>query len=607
MQMPSITDPIDPKRASKNLKSCLNTSSVIKAGFLFFGTLGVYYLTRTKNIFSYFGLGAKNSKDVGSREIMEVKSIENALSVERKLETIGQTNSPPINRIEQMYKNEGETVEFEEIKVKNLLKIENEKKIGGQRRSISISNPIPNQNAIVGKPFELMIDGNNIFSSSNTISLEATNIPAWLTSSIDPELVRSYDIFSARAVTVSGDYAYVTDEGSQLQIIDISNPLNPIFKSSYNTYTSAYGVFVSENYAYVTVAMHRYASMLEIVDVSDPSNPTFKGSYDTSGFTHGVVVSSSYAYVADGTSGLQIINITDSANPTFKGSYNTPDHAFEVAVSGNYAYVADFSNLLIIDISNPANPTFKSSYDTPGQAFGVALFGDYAYVADGTSGLQIIDINNPANPIFKGSYDTPGNALKVALSGVYAYVADEDSGLQIIDISDLTNPISKGSCDTPDKAYGIAVSGNYAYVADDASGLQIIDLNLDKLTLSGTPSSVGTYGVDIEACNEMMECVTDSFEIVAKNSLDAEMDLSTILAIIIPSVGACIICTVSLSLLIIVGGIVIVKRRRKEVLKDKKSVDKNECKEEKELQKMDIEENKKVGSSLPNEQKTLEI
>jgi hypothetical protein len=77
MQTSVITDPIDPKRISKDFfANRLTMRSAIKAGVVFFTTLGSYYLAKTTGIFSYFGWGEKNSnlKDVDSREIMEVKS-----------------------------------------------------------------------------------------------------------------------------------------------------------------------------------------------------------------------------------------------------------------------------------------------------------------------------------------------------------------------------------------------------------------------------------------------------------------------------------------------------------------------------------------------------
>jgi hypothetical protein len=496
------------------------------------------------------------------------------LSVRTNLET-AQVSNPSVNLIVQTYKDGDKTVAFEEIKVeefKNLRKVEEENeglRRTFSRRSISIQNPIPDQNATVGELFKLTIEGSNVFSSTSSLSLEAKNISTWLTSYCNPVFEGSYDKLGSSSfrIAVSGNYTYVAMGLQGLQIIDISNPSNPTFKGSYDTPDYAREVAVSGNYAYVADN-----SALQIIDIADPSNPIFKGSYNTPGRSEGVALSGNYAYVAAYSAGLQIIDITDPSNPTLKGSYyDTPAPAFEVALFGNYAYVTNYayltsydSNLEIIDINDPSNPTFKGSYNTPDWANGVAFSGNSAYAAAGDSGLQIIDISNTSNPIFKDSYDTPGYAYGVAVSSNYAYVAA--GRLHIIDISDPSNPTFKGSYDTPGMAQEVALSGNYAYVADvgfrrDISSLQIIALNPDKLTLSGTPSSIGTYGVDIKACNEIMECVTDSFDIIVKEHLST--DLSTTLVIIGSTVGACIVCIVSFCFpLIIGGGVVVLKRYR---------------------------------------------
>ena len=298
-----------------------------------------------------------------------------------------------------------------------------------------------------------------------------------------PTLVGNYDTSGlAYGVQVVGNYAYVADGGSGLQIIDISNPTTPTLKGNYDTSGSAVGVQVVGNYAYVA----DYYSGLQIIDISNPTTPTLKGNYDTSGYAWGVQVVGNYAYVAAGGSGLQIIDISNPTTPTLKGNYGTY-YAQGVQVVGNYAYVADYtSGLQIIDISNPTTPILKGNYDTSGYAEGVQVVGNYAYVTDRDSGLQIIDISNPTTPTHKGNYDTSGSAYGVQVVGDYAYVADGDSGLQIIDISNPTNPTLKGNYDTSGSALNVQIIGNYAYVADDASGLQIIDVS-EFLNYTTTP------------------------------------------------------------------------------------------------------------------------
>jgi hypothetical protein len=420
-----ITTPIELKHISNTLTNNLTMSSVVKAGLVFLGTIGGYYLIKTTRIFSYFESKRKNSKDVVSRKLMKTKNTKKSLSIKRNLKTTKQVNNPSKNWFVQMAKNDHKIAEFEEINVEEFKDLSKEKKENEIKlRSISIKNPIPNQNVVFGKLFNLTIDGINVFSSNSSLFLEATYTPTWLISSNpNPTFKSSYDTpDSALEVAISSNYAYVgaCDDNSSLQIIDISDPANPTFKSSYNT-SFVQGIAISLNYAYVAVY---YDAGLQIIDISDPSNPTFKGSYNALSYPQNIVVFENYAYIADYDSGLQIIDISNPENPTFKGSYDTPGLAYDVAVFENYAYIADnWSGLQIIDISDPSNPTFKCSYNTPGAALAVTLYGNYAYVADGKSGLQIIDISDPSNPTFKGSYYM-SHTSKAALSENYAYVVD---------------------------------------------------------------------------------------------------------------------------------------------------------------------------------------
>jgi len=294
----------------------------------------------------------------------------------------------------------------------------------------------------------------------------------------------------ARGATISGNYAYVADGYSGLQVIDISNPTLPVIAGSVNTLGYAYGVTISGNYAYVVDRN----SGLQVIDISDPTLPVIAGSVATpGGYAYGVTISGNYAYVADGDSGLQVIDISNPALPVIAGSVGTPGNAYGVTINGNYAYVAGYhSGLHVIDISSPTLPVIAGSVVTPGNASGVTISGNYAYVADYNSGLQVIDISNPTLPVIAGSVNTPDFAYGVTVSGNYAYVAVDNSGLQVIDISSPTLPVIAGSVNTPGYAYSVTISGNYAYVADRNSGLQVIDIS--DPTLPVIAGSVNTPG-----------------------------------------------------------------------------------------------------------------
>jgi hypothetical protein len=565
-KMPIINDPVDLTNISKTSLGKLTPSSVIKTGVVFFTTFALYYVAKTTNILSRFGWKAKdlNSKKVENGEITKIKNKVNSLILRRELKTKNQNSIPSIDRIIQVNKDNEKIVKFEEIEIRDLSEVKEKNR--EMRRSIIVQNPIPNQKITVGQSFNLVIYGTSVFSSSNSMFLNATNIPPWLISlNLKPTFKGSYDVQNACGIAVSGNYAYLANFDSGLQIIDISNPSNPTFKGSYYTPYLIYGVAVSENYAY----MVDVTSGLQIIDVTDPVNPTSKGSYYMPNSPCEISIFGNYAYVGILSSGLQILDVSDPANPTFKGSYSKSISAVGLAVFKDYAYVADSnSGLQVIDVSDPSNPTFKGSYHTSGKTEGVVVSGNYAYIVNSDPGLQIINITDPSNPTLKGSYDIP-NAEGIAVSGDYVYVTHWKvamGGIWIVDISDPSEPTFKGSYDIFSEALGIVFSGNYVYLANNDLGLQIVAPNLDKLKLSGRVNSVGTYGVDIKACNEAKECATDSFYIIAKNS-SMIIDLTVVLVII--SSITVVICSIAnlCCLAITCGGIVrFIRYRDKKVL-----------------------------------------
>jgi len=310
-----------------------------------------------------------------------------------------------------------------------------------------------------------------------------------------PTVVGNYDTpGNALGTFVSGDYVYVADHSSGLQIIDISNPTTPALAGAYSTPGSAWRVVIAGDHAYVA----DYGSGLLVIDISDPTTPTLAGSYNTTGGAYDVVVAGDHAYVADFTSGLVVVDISDPTAPALAGSYDTPGNAYAVFVSGDHAYVGDdLSGLQVIDISDPTAPTLAGAYDTPGNARNVYVDGDHAWVADTYSGLQVIDISDPTAPTLAGSYLTSSSVRDVFVSGDWAYLADYADGLTMLDISDPTMPTLADNLDTPGTARGVFVSGTRAYVADYGSGLQVIDVAewMTPVTAGNYDTPGALYGV----------------------------------------------------------------------------------------------------------------
>lgn len=191
-----------------------------------------------------------------------------------------------------------------------------------------------------------------------------------------------------------------------------------------------YAVEVVDNIAYFG-----NGGYLEIVDISDPANPIELGKVLNPSVVLGIAVSGSYVYVADGGAGLRIIDVSTPSSPVEAGFFDTGSKALGVAVSGDVVYVADdgdgmyiIRNDLLMGINeesshlpenfllapnypNPFNPITTISYQLPKSAF---------------VNLSIYNITGQLVETVVNDYKTPGfytvewNDREVG-SGIYFY------------------------------------------------------------------------------------------------------------------------------------------------------------------------------------------
>ena len=170
-----------------------------------------------------------------------------------------------------------------------------------------------------------------------------------------PQLLTNYEMQNHEyySVYVSGNYAYVIGASWRLSwsilfIIDISDPENPEQLGQIQTQTVAGNVSVSGDYAYVT----DFQSGLMIVDVSNPEEPQEVSLLDTEDWASDLFVQDSLVYVTDRYKGLRVINVSDPENPFEIGYYDTPGYALGVYVVDGIAFIADDTNLGIYDCTD---------------------------------------------------------------------------------------------------------------------------------------------------------------------------------------------------------------------------------------------------------------
>lgn len=286
-----------------------------------------------------------------------------------------------------------------------------------------------------------------------------------------------------RGLAIQGNYAYIASAspGNLLYVVDITNPKAPTSVGSV-AISDARAVSVSGKYAYVFLN-NGASSSVKIVDVSTPSSPTIIG---TATMDQGVCgqmdVKGKYLYAGASTNNtISIFDISDPTSPTLvSGRYNTGG-TFSIAVSGSFLYTINTSGrLAVINISDPSTPTTVTTTTSfNGNGF-MQLEGRYLYMMSSSFNvIRVIDVQDPASPTQVATIPVAASAATMQIVGKYAYVTFS------------TNP---------DKLIIYELSGietSTLKVSSMAAGdLQVTrDITADGNIIAGTGLSVGTEGI----------------------------------------------------------------------------------------------------------------
>ncbi|MGD0006809.1 MAG: carboxypeptidase-like regulatory domain-containing protein, partial [Anaerolineaceae bacterium] len=183
------------------------------------------------------------------------------------------------------------------------------------------------------------------------------------------------------AEAIQGDYAYLGANG-WLYIVNIHNKAGPVEASRlWIDGTNIQDIVVAGHYAYLASASET-GGEVNVVDVSNPANPVWVSSEPV--LADNLAVYGQYLVMASSRY-LYIYQQATSPAPHFltrlvtldPGSVNA---AYWVAVSGHYAYVTGSQGLYIYDITNPAHPSAPWHYPAFWGYYTLVVDGQYAYL-----------------------------------------------------------------------------------------------------------------------------------------------------------------------------------------------------------------------------------
>lgn len=298
-----------------------------------------------------------------------------------------------------------------------------------------------------------------------------------------PSLVGDWDTDdnACDGVFIQGNRAYLSDWSRGLDIVDISDPANPVFLGNDPCIsTGAMDVVVDGTVAYVTMKWHG----LRVFDVSNPASPNELVGIEENPsvqLTLHLTKVGNTVYVATENEGLILYNVSTPSNPSKISA--CPVYAHAVCVENNMAYIASGnSGLVLYDLSNPSSPAARGQLAKLGYTFDVKVAGQYAYVAEGTAGLRVVNVSNPNSPSHVTTIATASEAYGLGLANGCLYVAERGTPghVEVFDLADPASPVLLATYQSPKQVNGLHVIGSRVYAAGHSEGLLVINPNLSE-------------------------------------------------------------------------------------------------------------------------------
>jgi hypothetical protein len=377
----------------------------------------------------------------------------------------------------------------------------------------SLPATLTGQLPVNGFPYGISLANNNVYIANSTTNpggginiIDASN-PS------DPMQIGNYPGYQSY-VTGNSTAVFSTGGTGGCLMLDVMDPQNPLLAEALSLPVSTTDIAVLGNYAFTGNNGFR------VFDVSDKSKPVEVGYHETIGDL--VKVTGNLAVFCPKSMGannkVNFMDISDPQNPQYISHYTAPVMTYDLDLKSHYAYVATWwGGIRVIDFSDPQNPVLTAHVMgwTSGAVPGVDWFycqalnvdGDFLYAVDygpfaaeDTRGLYVFDLSNPAVPLkikrFEGFAGTP---YDIEVSNGYAYLADSDGGLSIVSVMDPVNPIQSSYLPFEDVAYAVDVFGSYAFVANYINGgVQVVDVSNPTMpSIAGFYKRTGCFALNV--------------------------------------------------------------------------------------------------------------
>lgn len=346
---------------------------------------------------------------------------------------------------------------------------------------------------------------------------------------------------STGKIFLYGNYLFVNEINKGVHIIDNSNPAAPINKH-FLSIPGNLDLAVKGHTLYADI----YTELL-VIDISDPDNPVVKKSFPNvfpEREYSGNFSPDSSMYIVDwlkheSTTSAEVDNNNimvqrgiwlDFSEQAVKANFSSNAASVITGISGSMArftiakdflYTVGRSYLNAFDISNSQEPVLTNTKSIGWNIETIYPLKDKLFIGSQT-GMQVFSIDNPADPAWVSNFEHACYNDPVIANDTHAFVrlraiagqsscwfgTPQNNEMNIVDITDITRP-SLVKVYEMEEPKGLSIDGNNLFLCDGKGGLKIYDVsNVSQINLRTKFTDINPFdiitsdGLCIVVCDE---------------------------------------------------------------------------------------------------------
>ncbi len=312
------------------------------------------------------------------------------------------------------------------------------------------------------------VEGDLMFLGMLSIGLEVLNI----TDINNIQQLDRYQISQIIFLDVQGGLCHIGDREKGLLVIDYSTPDNLELGGIYNSARDKKSICIYDYCAYLVDDR----SDLDIIDISEPDINIQRSSFSESVSVNIVKSINNATFVGDDI-GIKVYDLADINNPILLNSVEVPEGVRDFFIDGNIIYLASPRSVYTLNISNLQNLQLGGFYHNGGygEIISIIYSDSLIYYSTTHNGIRVLDATNPLSLQSICSHFNNTLINDMQISGDIVKAACGWTGLVTFDVSNPPIPNQVCQLDITDYAKKIVQNSQVVYIATGKNGLKVID------------------------------------------------------------------------------------------------------------------------------------